>query len=69
MILSERVLIFSSGLAMCAQPVISLETKKSGMWRELASVCVCVCVLPYCSVCMCFVLRESLCCLSGITCV
>lgn len=28
LILSERVLIFSSGLAMCAHPVISLETKK-----------------------------------------
>lgn len=30
LILSERVLIFSSGLAMCAQLVISLE-KKNGM--------------------------------------
>lgn len=57
LILSERVLIFSSGLAMCAQPVISLETKKSGMWRELAAVCVCVCCLTAVFACVLFCVR------------
>ena len=49
LILSERVLIFSSGLAMCAQPVISLETKKVECGESG-----CVCVLPSYTVCMCF---------------
>lgn len=44
LILSERVLIFSSGLAMCAQLVISLE-KKNGM----TGLCVSVCMLVFAS--------------------
>lgn len=45
LIWSERLLIFSSGLGMCAQPVISLETKKveCGESCWLCVVCVCVC--------------------------
>lgn len=56
LILSERVLIFSSGLPMCAQSVISLETKKSRLWREREKVVkevaagLCVCSSVY--VCM-----------------
>lgn len=55
LILSERVLIFSSGLPMCTQSVISLETKKSRLWREGVSgergggrvVCMCMCSSVY----------------------
>lgn len=52
LILSESVLIFSSGLAMCAQPIISLETKRK------KGLCVCVfafvCTLASCNICICF---------------
>lgn len=49
LILSESVLIFSSGLAMCTLPVISSKTKKGRMWREIVWVCVRVYSLCGCS--------------------
>lgn len=69
LILSERVLIFSSGLPMCTQSVISLETKKSRLWREGVSgergggrvVCVCMCVCSSVYVCTSVRVRVCLC--------
>lgn len=52
LIWSERVLIFFSGLAMWAQPVISLETKEVEC-AEICHVCVPVCMLCW-AVCMLF---------------